>query len=188
MPRGAVPVLDRLITLQFPAPPNGDDDYGHQSVGEPEEVKVWAKRMDAAPRDQLDWDNDARLNVNTAVFIIRWHPKGDGRVGGPAEHHRRRGAAQVRDRSRPDGEPDALPSAALREDLMSTRYNYDCPHHGDHCFQGNLMGPCQHQSPAAPERGIEVPVVETGALPQGGAPAIDVNVPRETGVQPDAWI
>ena len=72
MPRGAAPVLDRLITLQLPGPLGDADDYGHVQPGEPTPEKVWAKRMDAAPRDQLDWDNDARLNVNTAVFIIRW--------------------------------------------------------------------------------------------------------------------
>ncbi len=67
---------------------------------------------------------------------------------------------------------------------MSTQYN--CPLYGDHCFQGNLMGPCRHQGPAPPERGIEVAVVETGALPQGGETAIDETVSQETGLQPHA--
>ena len=71
MPRGAAPVLDRLITLLVPGP-SVQDAYGHDQPGDPTPVQVWAKRMDAAPRDQLDWDNDARLNVNTAVFVIRW--------------------------------------------------------------------------------------------------------------------
>ena len=81
MPRGAAPVLDRLITLVFPGPPV-EDRYGHDKpMGEPRRETVWAKRMDAAPRDQLDWDNDARLNVNTAVFIIRWRSDVDAVTG-----------------------------------------------------------------------------------------------------------
>ena len=77
MPRGAPPVLDRLIYLEFPVPDPDDptDCYGHDQLGPPtadSTFRVWAQRIDAAPRDQLDWDNDARLNVNTAVFVIRW--------------------------------------------------------------------------------------------------------------------
>ena len=36
------------------------------------------------------------------------------------------------------------------------------------------------------EHGIELRIVETGALPQAGETAIDVTVSRETGLQPHA--
>ena len=71
MPRGDVPKLDRLITLLIPGP-SETDSYGHEQPGVPVGRVVWAQRLDASPRDQLDWDNDARLNVNTAIFVIRY--------------------------------------------------------------------------------------------------------------------
>ena len=73
MARGDVPRLDRRITLMIPGPllDPPADRYGQERRGEPTPVLVWAQRDDSMPRDQLDWDNDARLNVNAATFIIR---------------------------------------------------------------------------------------------------------------------
>ena len=67
------PRLDRRITLLIPSPTTLEDDYGHeQPVADPMECEVWAQRIDAMPRDQLRYDNEARLNVNQAVFVIRY--------------------------------------------------------------------------------------------------------------------
>lgn len=76
MPPRAAPTLDRRITLLMPpALPPGEtwpkDDYGHEIIPH-EERLVWAKRMDAMPRDQLSFQNDQRLSINEAVFIIRY--------------------------------------------------------------------------------------------------------------------
>lgn len=70
MARGDIPKLDRRITLLIPGP-TVEDSYGQDQPGEATSVSVWAQRTDAMPRDQVDWDNEARLNVNTAVFVIR---------------------------------------------------------------------------------------------------------------------
>ena len=78
MPPRAAPTLDRRITLLIPGPEVGDD-YGHDQPGEPTPAPVWANRTDAAPRDQLSYDNDQRLDVHLAVFTIRY--RADVRAG-----------------------------------------------------------------------------------------------------------
>ena len=74
MPRRAsAPVLDRLIVLHIPGPETVDD-YGQRIPGPATDYRVWASRQDVTAREQLDLDNDQRLNVHLTKIIIRHRP------------------------------------------------------------------------------------------------------------------
>ena len=68
-----VPVLDRLIVLHIPGPETVDD-YGQRNPGPATDYPVWAERRDITAREQLDLDNDQRLNVHLTKLIIRHRP------------------------------------------------------------------------------------------------------------------
>ena len=66
----ATPVLDRLITLHIPGLETVND-YGERIPGPATDYRVWASRRDVTANEQLDLDNDQRLNIHMTRLIIR---------------------------------------------------------------------------------------------------------------------
>ena len=64
------PVLDRRVTLHIPGPFTLNA-YNERIPGPATDHPVWARRQDPSPADQLDYDNEALLNRNRAVYTIR---------------------------------------------------------------------------------------------------------------------
>ena len=65
------PTLDRLMTLHIPGP-SVVDSYGQSQPGPETDYEVWASRRDVSASEQLDHDNDVRLNVGLTRIVTRW--------------------------------------------------------------------------------------------------------------------